>query len=127
LQETGVDLPPPARERPRYMGEHGAAEPIRATLFSQFVDDRGADARIYWPTGEHERERYGRVSVRLHQRGGGQHRYRPVAPGKHMHVAPEVAQYGGDRVDVIVEVESPGRERDVARILPIGDVDLVVG
>jgi hypothetical protein len=44
-----------------------------------------------------------------------------------MHVAIEETQDGRDRVDVIVEIEGTLDERDVARILPVGDVDIAAG
>ena len=72
-------------------------------------------------------QRHGRVAVGLHQRGGGQHRHRRLAHGKHVHVAAEEAEHVAHGVDVVVEVEAAGLDRHVARVLPVGDVDLVVG
>jgi hypothetical protein len=44
-----------------------------------------------------------------------------------VHVAFEVPKDRGDSVDVVVEIETAGRHRDMARVLPVGDVDLVIG
>jgi hypothetical protein len=42
-----------------------------------------------------------------------------------MHVAFEESKDSNQRVDIIVEVKTPRRQRHIARVLPIRDVDLV--
>ena len=91
------------------------------------VDDGAVDARVDRPAGEDQRQRHGGIAVRLHQRGGGQHRHGRLAHGEHVHVAAEEAEHVGHGVDVVVEIEAAGGQRHVARVLPVGDVDLVVG
>jgi len=44
-----------------------------------------------------------------------------------MHVGPEVAAEGDDVVDIVVEREVAVGERHLAGVLPVGDVDVVLG
>jgi hypothetical protein len=50
-----------------------------------------------------------------------------LAHRKDVHVAFEVPKDRGHGVDVVIEIEAARRHWDVARILPVGDVDLMVG
>ena len=79
------------------------------------------------PPARIRRQRHGGIAFRLHQRGGGEHRHGGLAHREHVHVAAEEAEHVDHRVDVVVEIERAGRQRHVARILPVGDVDLVIG
>ena len=127
LQEARIDLPSPTRARPGHVGDDVAAEPIGAALLGKRVDHRAVGARVDGTAGQHERQRYGGIVFRLHQRRGGQHRHGRLAHGKHMHVAAEEAEHADHGVDVVVEIEAAGDLRHVARVLPVRDVNLMLG
>ena len=67
------------------------------------------------------------VARRFHCCDGCKHRHRWLAHGEHVHIALQVAEHVGDRVDIVFEVKRAGAGRHIARILPVGDVDVVVG
>ena len=68
-----------------------------------------------------------RVAVGLHDGRGRQHRHRRLAHREDVHVSRKVAEDVDHRVDIVVEIEPPLEQRHAARILPVGDVDLVIG
>ena len=68
----------------------------------------------------------GRVVSRLHQRHRRQHRHGGLAHRHHVQVGPERPEHLHDVVDVIIEIEAPGRDRHHAGVGPVGDEDLVV-
>ena len=127
LQEARIDLPSPTQARPGHVGDDVAAEPVGAALLGKRVDHGAVDARVDRAAGQHERQRHGGIVFRFHQRRGSQHRHGRLADGKYMHVAAEESEHGDHGVDVVVEVEAAGGQRHVARILPVRDVDLVLG
>ena len=57
----------------------------------------------------------------------GEHRHRGLADRDHVGVAAQRVQHLDDVVDVVVEVERAGGERHHPGVLPVGDVDVVVG
>ena len=127
LQEARIDLPAAGRPRPGHVGDDVAAKPIGAALLGQRVHHGGIDARVDGSAGQYQRQRHARIAVGFHQCSRSQHGHRWLAHRKHMHVAAKKAEHIHHQVDVVVEIEPACRQRHVARVLPIGDVDVVVG
>src|SRR5215470_13048046 len=82
--------------------------------------------RVDGASREHEGARHSSIASGLHERRGGKHGDSRLAHRKHMNVSFEETQDSFDRVDVIVEIEVAVDQRNVARILPVGDVDISV-
>ena len=103
------------------------AEPIDAAVFGQLVHGGRIDAGVDRTAHQHHRTRHIGIFVRLHARDRGQHRHRGLAYRDDVNVAAEEMQDRNDVVDVVVEIEPPFGERHRAGVLPIGDVDVVIG
>ena len=127
LQKTWIDPSPKATVGPRYCRDDIALEPFRAVLLRQAIDSRRADPRIDRATRQHQRQRHVRIAGFFHQRHGRQDRHRGLANREDMHIATEVVEDVAHGIDVVIKIERAGRRRHIARVLPIGNVDVVIG
>ncbi|MGX1148954.1 hypothetical protein AB7M15_004776 [Bradyrhizobium ottawaense] len=64
--------------------------------------------------------------VLAHDRGGRERRYRRLADRDHVRARAELSEEIDQMLGVVVEPEAALAARDVARIVPVGDVDVVV-
>ena len=115
LQEARIDLAAGARD--------AARAPTVMTWFvnqsvprsiGDVVDGRRAHAGVDRAAREDHAQRDVRVAILLHERDGGEHRHRGLADGEDVHVAVEDRQHVAHVIDVVVETEASGRERDGA-------------
>ena len=81
--------------------------------------DRAADQR-------HAARRRLRLA-RVHQRDRRQHRHRRLADRDHVRLGPQQPDEVHHVVDIVVEREVGRDHRHLARVAPVGDVDVVVG
>ena len=79
------------------------------------------------PGHQRHAARLRRVVVLGHDGDGGQHLHAGLADGDDVRARPHRLEEPDDVVDVVVEAEGAVGERDVAGIVPVGDVDVVVG
>ena len=68
-----------------------------------------------------------RVVVLGHDRGGGEHLDAGLADRDDMGAGAKIFQELDDVGDIVVEAKGAVGEADVARIVPVGDVDVVIG
>ena len=127
LEKAGIDVAHEAGIRKRHFGDDVAAEPVDAALFGELIHRSRIDPRVDRSAHQHHRSRHVRIVVRLHDRDRGHDRHRRLAHRDHVGIAAERMQDRNHVVDVIVEIETPFRQRHHARIDPVGDVDVVVG
>ena len=62
-----------------------------------------------------------------HHRDGGERLHAGLADGDQMRARAQRLEKPDDVFDIVVEAEGPVLETDVARVVPIGDVDVVIG
>ena len=126
LQKARINLPAEAG-----IGEwHGvqavAAEPFDPAFLGQLVDLGGAASGVDRATHQGHAGRGVGVAARLHQRGGGKQRHRRLTDADRVDARAEKSQHLAQIVDVVVEVEGAGRQRNHARVRPVGDVDIEI-
>ena len=66
------------------------------------------------------------MAVGVHQRGRGIAGHRWLAHRQHVRARADRFEKGDKIVDIVVEVEKPLGQRHIARVAPVGDVDVVV-
>ena len=98
----------------------------RGCFSANRVTSVGLRPRIDRPPHQDHRLWLARVVCRREQRGGGQHRNRRLAYRHHVDTRPQQANKTHHDIDEVVEIEPAIKERDIARIHPIGEVDVVV-
>ena len=128
LQKARVDAATGAREVGRHAVNDVVLEPLKALVHRQVVDGGGRVARIDGAAHHGHAQRRG-LATAGHQRHRGQHRHGGLAHAHHMAVAVQALQVADELlhiVDVVVQVELAVFQRHQARVLPVGDVDLVV-
>jgi hypothetical protein len=125
LQEAGINVPPEAGIARRHLDDAVALEPLDAALLGELVD-RGRRASGV-DGAAHQGDGAGRegIALRLHAGDGRNHRNRGLADRENVQVRPKRAGHRHHVVDVVVEVEQPGRKRHHAGVHPIGNEDLV--
>ncbi len=126
LQEARIDAPSSAGIAQRHRGDEVAFEPLDRALVRQFVDHCRRSARIDRAAHQCHGSRGRCVTILRHQRDSGEGRYAGLADGQHMRAGAKFLHEGDDIIDIIVEAELSGRQRNVARIFPVGDVHIMV-
>ena len=87
----------------------------------------GIDARVDRARHQRHAARLRRVAAGRHHRGGDERLDAGLAHGDDVRAGAELLEEADQVVDVVVEAELALREADVARVVPVGDVDVVVG
>ncbi len=126
LHEAGVHAAPRAAVRPGHVADQVALEPADGPIGGQRVDLRGVDAAVHRAGHQGQAARRGGVVVLGHQRGGGQCRHAGLAHGHQVRAGAHGAQEGDDLQGVVVQPEAAAAQRHVARVVPVGDVHVVV-
>ena len=88
----------------------------------QLVHLGGVDARVDRPRHQRHAARLRGVMRFRHHGDRRQSLHARLADSQHMRARPEHAQPLDQVVDIVLEAECARRNRDVARVLPIGDV-----
>ena len=128
LQETWIDPAAGPREVVRHPVDHVVLEPLEGAVHREVVDLGRRLARIDGAAHHGHRQRR-LLAAAGHQRDGGQRRHGRLADADDMAVVVAALQVVDEVlqvVDVVVEVELALGQRHQARVLPLGDVDLVV-
>ena len=128
LQEARIHATAFTRIAGRHAVDHVVLEPLDAALHGQVVHGGRRFAGID-RTAHHGHGGRCLLAARSHQGDGRQHRHRRLAHAHHMAFAVFLLQVADEFlhvVDVVVEVEAAFGQRHLARVLPVGDVDLVV-
>ena len=127
LEIAGIDLASEAGIGERHGLQAIGAEPVDAALFRELVDGGRAAARV--DRAAHQRHRGGRAGVvlGLHHGDGGEQRHGGLADAERVDARAEMLEDLLEIIDVVVEIEVAGGERNGARIRPVGDVDAMGG
>ena len=127
LKEAGVDRAPPTGIGPGHTRNDIVTEPIGPAPLGQPIHDGRADAGVDGPAGENHAPGHGGLAVLLHEGNRCECGHSGLADGEQVYVPAELGEHVAHVVDVIVEIERSGRERNIARVEPVGDEDLMVG
>ena len=84
-------------------------------------------ARVHWPAHHRQARRGAGMIILVHQRHGGQRRYRRLAHRQHVRIRAQCFEELDQIIDIVVEVEAAFTGRHQAGVAPIGDVYLVIG
>ena len=126
LQEARIDAPPAPRVGIRHRVNEVALEPAHRVAAGELVDARRAAAGVDRSAHHDQAPRLG-LAGGCHQCAGGQHRNRGLTDRQDVQaVGADVADELPDVADVVVQREGAPVGRDVARVDPVSDVDLVV-
>ena len=126
LDEAGIDPAREAQVRPRHTLDHVLLEPLDVVLLRELVDLGRVAARVDGTAHQRDRGRAAGVVHGGHARGRGEDRHRRLADGDDVGVGADPADEADDVVDEVVEVEAAEQGRDLARVAPVGDVEIVL-
>ena len=126
-RKPGIDVAHHPGIRPWNLGDDIAPEPFDGPRLREAVDLGRALARVDRAGHEDHRARHGRVVRRFHQRDRGKHRDGRLADRHDMHVSTKKPNKLNNVVDIIVEVERSVGARHEARVLPLDNIDVVIG
>ena len=103
---------------------------LKGLAGGEFVRLLGVARGVHRRAHQHHRRRPAGVARRRHQAGRGHHRDAGLADRHHgdpVAVLREMLDHLDQVVGVVVEVEITVAQRNVARVDPVGDVDVVLG
>ena len=126
LQEARIHPAHRARIHGRHRLDQIVPEPFIRTLFSQFIGHGGGFSRINGRAHEGHRGRTRRIFILSHQRNRRQGRRARLTDRHHMGVVAQRRDHLAHIEHVITEIEASVIDRNLARIRPVGDVDLVI-
>ena len=126
LHEARVNPPPRARKAPRHGGDQFLVEPFDRLRPRQHVDLGRVHPRVERSRHQGQAARLGGIALLRHDRGGRQSRHRRLAYRHDMRARPDGALELDQMLDIGIETEAPGLGRDVAGVLPVGDVQIVI-
>ena len=114
----------------RDRGDYILHEPFVRPLGCVIVHCRWRFARINRPAHHRQRARTQRMLLRRHNRRSGIGRNRWLADREHMRAAPsriwaKKFQPLNQIINIGFKVEPATRQRHIARVLPIGDIDII--
>ena len=126
LHEAGIDFSERALALHRHVIDQVFFEPVDRLALGELVDLGRLDPRVDRSGHQGQRGRAGRVVVLRHDGGCGQRRDRRLADRHHVCARTDLVEEGDQMVGVVLEPEAAGMKRNVARVMPVGDVDIVV-
>ncbi len=131
LQKARINLPAHREVGERHSVNAMTLEPLDAALLGQLVYLRGIDSRIDRPA--HQNHGFWRVWAvfRIQQGNGADQRHRGLTDPERMQrntvvVSREAAHHLRQIINVVVEIEASFGKGHVARVPPVGDVDVVM-
>jgi len=126
LHETRIDPAHVALVRQWHGADQVLFEPCDRLAGGQHIDTGRIDPAIDRAGHQRQAARLGRVVVLGHQRGGRERGHAGLAYGHHMGAGADGADAAHHVIDVVVESEPAFAQVDVARVVPVRDVDVVV-
>ena len=127
LQEAGIDPPRRAGIAQRHAAIRLLLEPVDRLAGRELVDLGRVDARVDRARHQGHAARLAGMVVLGHQRGRRQRLHAGLADGDHVRARPHRLEERDQVLDIFVEAEAAVPDADVARIGPVGDVDVVLG
>ena len=126
LQEAGVDPPPAALEFPRHGSDQIVAEPRVRLFVGELVDLVGRDPHVDRPRHQGQARGLDIGAVHRHDRGRGERRDGRLADRDDMAILADMADEIDQVPGIVLQPEAARVELDVARIDPVGEIDLMV-
>ena len=127
LHEAGIDAPSAAGIAVGHGCDQVLLEPLHRLAFGEIVDLGRVDAGVDRAGHQRHRARLRRIVGLRHHRRRHQRGDARLAHRHQMRARPHRLEKAHDVADIFVEAEAPFRDRYVARIVPVGDVDVVLG
>jgi hypothetical protein len=127
LQEAGIDAPHGAAIAERHGGDQVALEPLDRVARRELVHLGRIDPGVDGPGHQRHAARLGPMTPLSHDGDGGEHGDAGLAHRDDVGLGSHRLEESDDVGDVVVEAERPGGERHVARIVPVGQVHVVIG
>ncbi len=126
-RNPGIDAAKRAGIARRHRGDDGPLEPVERVRLGKPVDRGRVDAGVDRAAHQDHRGGLARVVPGGQQRHRRQHRNRWLAYRHHMDARPEQPDKADHQLDEIVEIEPAVEQRNVARVDPVGQIDVVIG
>ena len=126
LHEAGIDLAECAVALDRHVVDQVLLEPFDRLAFGEFVDLGRLDAGVDRTGHQGQRRRACGMIVLRHDGRRRQRRDRRLADRHHVRARSHLVEEGDQMLGVILQAEPAVAERNVARVVPVGDVDVVV-
>ena len=101
-------------------------EPLERMRLREVVDLGRVRPRVDRAAHQDHRGRLARIAARRQQRHRRQHRHRGLADRHDMNARAQKANKADHHIDKVVEVEPAIEQRNIPRIHPVGDEDVVV-
>ena len=127
LDEAGVDTPPRAGEARRDLRDDVLLEPRQRVLHRQAVHPRRVDPAVDGPRHERQAPRPRGVVVLGHERCGGERLHAGLADGDHVRAGAHDPEELDEVLGVAVQPERARRHGDLAGVVPVREVDVVLG
>ncbi len=127
LQETGIHLAQRAGVACRNDTDQILLEPGDRLCRRQLVHCRGAHTAVDRSRHQRQAERCGSMAVLRHDRDRGQGGDAGLADRHDVRTRSQDAQKRDQVLDIFVQAETPVGQRHVAGIVPVGDVDVLIG
>ena len=127
LHESRIDMAERARKAPGHRADQMPLEPFDRPRLCELVDPGRIHPRVDRPRHQSHAARHCGIAGLRHGRGGGKRRHCRLAHRDDMRARSHHTQEANDVIDELVEAEAPFAQRHVARVLPVGDVDIVLG
>ena len=126
LQEAGIDAPHGTAIAEGHGGDQVALEPRDRVARRELVHFCRIDPRVDGPGHQRHAARLGPMTPLSHDGDGGEHGDAGLAHRDDVGLGSHRLEEPDDVGDVVVEPEPPGGERHVARIVPVGQVHVVI-
>ena len=127
LQEARIDLAPTAGITQRHFANDVALEPAQRVFLGERVDLGRIDPRVDRPGHQGQAARCGRMAVLGHDRDRRERSDAGLTDRNDVRARPHHGDEVDQMRDVVVEIELAIRQRNVAGIVPVGDIDIVLG
>src|SRR3984893_13456276 len=127
LHKSRVDAPQGAGIAQRYNTDKLALEPPDRSARRQPIDLGRVAPGIDRAGHQCHTARLRRIGILRHYCHGCEHRDARLAHPNNMGTRPEYLEKRDDVIDKVVEVERTMLQPDISRIVPVGDVDVVIG
>jgi hypothetical protein len=127
LKKPRVDAAQGAGIAQRHETDQIALEPLDRPARREPVDLGRVDPRVDRARHQRHAARLRRIGILSHDRHRCEHRDAGLAHTDHMGARPQHLQKRDDVIDKVVEVEPAVLQTDVTGIVPVGNVDVMIG
>ncbi len=126
LHEAGIDLAERALALNRHVIDQVLFEPFQRFALGELIDLGRLDPGVDRPRHQDQGCRACRVVILTHDGGGRERGHRRLADRDHVRTRTQLVEKGDQMLGILVEAEFALIERNVAGIVPVGDVDVVI-